>query len=182
MGRDFGRQLQFGKVGESVISRWLQARGHLVFPAYEKEVGTGKGPQLFAASGDLVLPDMLAFRGERILWVEAKHKTCFTWHRLTKRWVTGIDLRHYCEYQEVAARTGLPVFLMFWHPRAVPDPRDIAHGCPPECLTGLFGRNLAVLDECENHRSDRHGPTGMVYWTAQSLHLVARPQDVMEAA
>lgn len=177
MGR-FEQTLAMGRVGESAISRWLQARGHAVFPAYEIEEGSGKGPQLFAASGDLVLPDLLAFRDGRIRWFEAKHKTCFSWHRLTQRWVTGIDLRHYGEYREVAARTGVPVWLLFFHPMAEPSGEDMAHGCPHECPTGLFGNDLDVLAECENHRSDRHGKSGMVYWARDALRLIALADEV----
>lgn len=168
----FNRQLEFGRVGESVISNWLQSRGHLVFPAYEKEINTGKGPQLFCADGDLVLPDILVFSGEKIQWVEAKHKTCFSWHRITGRWVTGIDLRHYNEYLKVAERTNLPVWLMFYHPQDKPDNRDIQHGCPPQCPIGLFGNDIAWLKDNENHRSDRWGSSGMVYWAVESLILI----------
>lgn len=181
MARDFDHMLAQGRVGEGVISRWLQSRGHMVFPAYEKEIGSGKGPQLFSMSGDLVLPDILAFRGKRIHWVEAKHKTCFTWHRISRKWTTGIDLRHYGEYREVAARTETPVWLMFWHPKAEPNERDIPH-CPSECPTGLFGNDLAVLSECENHRSDKWGRTGMVYWAVENLKLLARAEELREAA
>jgi hypothetical protein len=177
---EFRSNLAFGRVGEGLISRWLQSRGHMVFPAYEKEIGRGKGPQLFSASGDLVLPDILAFCGPRIQWVEAKHKTCFTWHRISQKWTTGIDLRHYGEYQEVAARTSLPVWLMFWHPKSEPDARDIAHGCPDECPVGLFGNDLAFLADCENHRSDKWGKSGMVYWAHDRLKLIASVSD-MEA-
>lgn len=176
----FADQLQFGQVGESLISRWLQSRGHLVFPAYEKEIGSGKGPQLFSADGDLVLPDILAFCGKRIQWVEAKHKTCFTWHRITQRWTTGIDIRHYNEYQQVAARTELPVWLMFYHPHPAPNDRDIRHGCPQRCPTGLFGNDLSVLVNCENHRSDKWGKSGMVYWAAQSLKRIAPAESLAE--
>lgn len=182
MAEPFEQTLARGRVGESVISRWLQSRGHLVFPAYEVEIGTGKGPQLFSASGDLVLPDVLAFKGRTIHWVEAKHKTCFTWHRNTGRWTTGIDLRHYEEYQEVSARTSLPVWLMFWHPKSTPNPRDVDHGCPPECPTGLFGNEIGILTQRENHRSDRWGRSGMVYWAVQSLRLIAPATDLQEAA
>ena len=28
-------------------------------------------------------------------------RTAFSWHRLSGRWVTGIDLRHYEHYQEI---------------------------------------------------------------------------------
>ena len=178
MTGEFEQRLSFGRVGEGVISRWLQSRGHLVFPAYEKEIGSGKGPQLFCSAGDLVLPDILAFCGSRIQWVEAKHKTCFTWHRMTQRWTTGIDLRHYREYQEVAARTELPVWLMFYHPQSKPDDRDIKHGCPPECPTGLFGNDIETLSACENHKSSKWGKSGMVYWAVDSLRLIVPAESL----
>lgn len=181
MSRDFQQSLAKGRVGESIISKWLQSRGNMVFPAYEIEVSRGKGPQLFSASGDLVLPDLLAFKGKRIQWVEAKHKSCFTWHRISGRWTTGIDLRHYGEYQEVAARTGLPVWLMFWHPKPLPDERDIKHGCPRECPVGLFGNDIEILARCENHRSDKWGNSGMVYWAHQDLRMILTVDEMRVA-
>ena len=177
MGR-FEQNFATGQLGESLISRWLQGRGHAVFPAYQIEHQTGKGPQLFAASGDLVLPDLLAFRAGEIKWFEAKHKTCFTWHRISRRWTTGVDLRHYEEYQEVAHRTSLPVWLLFFHPKARPSENDLAYGCPAECPTGLFGNDIQILTDCESHRSDRHGRSGMVYWAHESLRLVAQAEEL----
>lgn len=174
----FERSIEFGQIGESIISRWLQARGHAVFPAYQVEQSTGKGPQLFAASGDLVLPDLLAFREGRAIWFEAKHKTCFSWYRLQQRWVTGIDLRHYGEYQEVAVRTALPVWLMFWHPMAEPSRNDRESGSPATCPTGLFGNDILNLTNCESHRSDRHGRSGMVYWAHDALRRLATKDQV----
>lgn len=171
----FDRALAFGQLGESHIAKWLQGRGHAVFPAYQLEHQTGKGPQLFCADRNLVLPDLLAFRDGKAQWFEAKHKTCFTWHRLTRRWVTGIDLKHYREYQEVADRTGLPVWLMFYHPRSEPSDNDKSHGCPAECPTGLFCGEIKTLRQCENHTSDRHGRSGMVYWAHSSLTKVSAP-------
>ena len=171
---NFDRALAFGQLGESYISKWLQSRGHAVFPAYQMEQDTGfKGPQLFTAEGDLVLPDLLAFRGGKAQWFEAKRKSCFTWHRITGRWVTGIDLRHYREYQHVKERTALPVWLMFYHPSARPSEGDLARGCPETCPAGLFGNEIGVLVGCENHRSDKHGRSGMVYWAHTSLRQVA---------
>lgn len=174
----FEQTLAQGRVGEGAISKWLQSRGHAVFPAYEVEKHSGKGPQLFAASGDLVLPDLLAFRAGRSIWIEAKHKTRFAWNRTRQEWVTGIDLRHYDEYQAVAARTALPVWLLFLHPKAEPSPADREHGCPPTCPTGLFGNDLNVLTKTESHRSDRHGRSGMVYWAVDQLRLVAPANEV----
>jgi hypothetical protein len=177
MGK-FDALLAAGRVGESAISKWLQGRGHMVFPAYEIEKAAGKGPQLFSATGDLVLPDLLAFRAGKIQWFEAKHKTCFTWHRISSRWVTGIDLRHYGEYLEVADRTALPVWVLFLHPKSQPSEADLGHGCPPECPTGLFGNDIAILTGCESHRSDRHGKSGMVYWAHDSLRRLAASEEL----
>lgn len=174
----FSSSLAFGQIGEGVISKWLQGRGHAVFPAYQVEQHTGKGPQLFAASGDLVLPDLLAFRQGKAIWFEAKHKTCFTWHRISQKWVTGIDLRHYGEYQEVAERTSVPVWLLFFHPKAKPSDGDAAYGCPDSCPTGLFGNDLSVLVNCESHRSDRYGKSGMVYWAHDVLRCLASVREV----
>lgn len=168
MGR-FEADLAFGQAGEQTVSEWLQSRGHMIFPAYEKEGGDFKGPQLFSADGDLVLPDLLAFRSGKAIWFEVKRKTCFTWHRLTCRWVTGIDQHHYEQYQKVADKTKLPVWLMFYHPQSKPDTRDIESGCPSACPAGLFGNDIAKLKDCENHRHANWGKTGMVYWAADSL-------------
>jgi hypothetical protein len=172
MGK-FEVALAFGQQGEQTVSKWLQSRGHMVFPAYEKEGGDFKGPQLFSSSGDLVLPDLLAFRSGKAIWFEVKRKTCFTWHRISKQWVTGIDLHHYGQYIEVSARTGLPVWLMFYHPKSTPDARDLSHGCPTSCPTGLFGNDIASLQSCENHRHEKWGKNGMVYWSNRSLKRLA---------
>jgi hypothetical protein len=174
----FEDKLAQGRVGEGAISKWLQGRGHSVSPAYEVERDSGKGPQLFAAAGDLVLPDLLAFRAGGAMWFEAKNKTRFAWHRLTQSWTTGIDLRHYGEYQEVAIRTGLPVWLLFLHLRSTPSDADIAHRCPPRCPTGLFGNELGRLTQTESHRSNRYGRSGMVYWAHDALRLLASVGDM----
>lgn len=171
----FQQSLRQGQAGESAISRWLQGRGCKVFPAYEKLIDTGKGPQLFTASGDFVLPDLLVFGSSEksIFWAEVKHKTRFTWHRRSQTWQTGIDLRHYREYCEIQSNTGLPVWLMFLHPKSKPSPSDIAHGAPSTCPSGLFGNALARLMFTESHRSEKHGRTGMVYWPQSALLRLA---------
>ena len=174
----FSDALAFGRIGESRISYWLQARGHLVMPAYEKELSSGKGPQLDRAQGDLVLPDMLVFNKRQTLWAEAKHKSVWTWHRASRSWTTGVCLRHYEHYCEVARRTEMPVWLMFWHPNAQPSLMDVEHGCPVTCPPGLFGGSLAELTHCESHRSMRWGKHGMVYWALKDLRRLATVADV----
>lgn len=187
----FENALQFGSVAEGLISAWLQSRGNSIMPAYQIEKSSGKGPQLFSSDGDFVAPDMLVFNANGIMWVEAKHKTHFTWHRVTSRWTTGIDMRHYHDYFMVEKQTKLPVWLMFFHGDSRPSADDIAHRCPPECPTGLFGAKLFDLVVSENHRSPRfdatrvgvvgHGRSGMVYWAPDAFKLLATCAEVRDA-
>lgn len=186
----FAQKLETGKVAEGLIAAWLQSRGSAVLPAYEIEKSSGKGPQLFSSEGDFVAPDMLTFTHNGVCWVEAKHKSVFTWHRVSKHWTTGIDLRHYGEYFHVLWRTKTPVWLLFYHRESMPAEIDRPH-CPPRCPTGLFGGSLLDLVILENHRSPRldeertgikgHGRSGMVYWTFESLKRLASKEDVERA-
>ena len=182
MPGDFSQKLGFGQVGEGLISRWLQSRGCSIFPAYEMETEDGKakpGPRMFSASGNLILPDMLAFGGREMFWVEAKRKTCFAWNRNREKWVTGIDQHHYEQYQEVAEKTGLPVWIMFWHPHGNPSHIDTKHDCPEECPTGLFGDDIRRLVLNESHRWPFYGRSGMVYWAHESLRRIASVEDIL---
>lgn len=154
----FQSNLAVGKADESAIARWLLSRGFSVLPVYEKIIDEGKGPQLFTGGGSLIAPDLLAIKAEKTLWIEAKHKTAFTWHRMTGRWTTGIDLRHYRDYLRVAYVTTWPVWLLFLHDGGQ------AKDSPPNSPSGLFGNDLLVLAKNENHRSLRYGHSGMVYW------------------
>ena len=111
----FDAALKYGVAGETAIARWLRARGNGVMPDYEKIVDTGTGLQIFLTDIELIAPDFLTFKGGKALWVEAKHKSAFTWHRISGRWVTGIDKRHYEHYLRVAEESGWPVWLLFLH-------------------------------------------------------------------
>lgn len=176
----FEQSLKRGRIAESRIATWLLRRGAHVLPAYEIEIPRFKGPQFYSSTGSYASPDLLVFAADGMLWVEAKHKSVFSWHRLTQRWTTGIDLHHYEQYQEVARLSGLPVWLLFLHSDSAPHVRDLEAGCPPECPTGLFGNELSILVRRENHRAQPlingsgHGRTGMVYWARDSLRLLAK--------
>lgn len=183
----FEDKLAVGKVGESLIARYMMSRGNSVLPVYEIEKSHGKGPQLFSASREMVAPDMLVFSNGKAHFIEAKHKTVFTWHRNSQQWTTGIDLRHYGDYLRVAKETKLDVYLLFYHTSATPNSRDVQHGCPTECPTGLFCGEIFRLVLSENHRSlpfDHgrdfvgHGKTGMVYWKESALKKIATVEEV----
>ena len=164
-----------GQAGESAISKWLQRRGYAVMPVYEKLLDTGKGPQLFMPHNRrLIAPDIFAFSGDKTYWIEAKHKTAFTWHRITERWVTGIDLRHYEDYLVVDSSTPWPVWLMFLQRGGQ------AKDSPADSPSGLYGNTLDYLRKHENHRHQNWGKTGMVYWAIEHLKFIAPLHDVLE--
>ena len=167
---DFPQQLAIGRTGESVIARWLQARGYAVLPVYEKSERDYKGPALYAIEGPLIAPDMLAFLPTgKAFWIEAKTKDAFSWHRKTQRWVTGIDLRNYEDYQRVQAVSPWPVWLLFLQGDGV------AKDTPDGMIAprGLFGRALTYLLKHENHRFADYGTSGMVYWSDTTLLKIA---------
>jgi len=173
----FEDNLAFGKIGESEIAEWLKSRGHSVLPVYEKEIIEGKGPQFFGSRGNFAAPDLFIFPG--CIWIEAKHKTVFSWYRVDQKWETGIDLNHYEDYKKVRHLSGRPVFLVFLHRSEIPDHRDLKKGSPSKCPTGIFVGNLDKLIGCESHRSNRHGWHGMVYWREEVLTKInTTPLDV----
>lgn len=177
----FEEALKFGRLAETDIVRWLRRKGNSIITCYEIQHDTGKGPRFFAPTTAYVAPDILVFSGSgKVLWCEAKHKTVFSWYRKGRRWVTGIDRRHYRDYQNVASITGLPVWLLFLHVSGAPSAVDIGY-CPVECPTGLYGGNLDFLTQNESHQSDRHGTSGMVYWDEKVLTLLASVEEVNSA-
>jgi hypothetical protein len=171
----FEEKLKEGLLGEGEISKWFISRGYSVLPAYEVELNHGKGPRLFTKEGTLISPDLLVFNASRILWIEAKTKSAFTWHRLSRTWQTGIDRKHWGHYLCVAARTPFPVGILFLH-----KPNCTAKDTPEGMVSpsGLFGNNIASLKDSVHHTSCLHGPSGMVYWTLGNLKKIAEYNDV----
>lgn len=160
----FDVQLKRGKIGESQIANWFKSKGYHVLPVYEIEKNQYAGPAVFSVNGEkIIAPDMLIFGKEKpIYWIEAKHKNAFTWHRKSKRFVTGIDLHHYKEYQKLSKLIDWPIWLLFLHKPG------IAKDSPPG-PSGLFGNNLEYLMQNENHRHANWGKSGMVYWAIDKL-------------
>lgn len=172
----FARSLSVGQLGESKIAQWLNRRGWAVLPVYDVEMNTGKGPRLFAPDDKLIALDMFAFHPSKraALWIEAKHKTVFTWHRISRKWTTGIDLRHYGDYLRIADMSPWPVWLLFLHSQDRTQRRDEPWPCP----TGLFGQTLDYLRAHENHRHENWGRTGMVYWAHERLVQLATLAEI----
>jgi hypothetical protein len=163
----FEHDLAQGKVGESEIARWLMARGKHVLPVYEIEKGQYAGPALYTSSGEcIVAPDILAFNESQVVWIEAKHKSAFTWHRITKRFVTGIDAHHFRQYLKISELVDWPVWLLFLHRNGT------AKDSPPG-PSGLYGGEIKRLSSCINHTHKNWGKEGMVYWAENTLHKLS---------
>ena len=169
-------QLRQGQIGESEIGKWVIGRGSCVLPVYEIELDHGKGPRFWTPKGTLVAPDMFVMPA--MIWIEAKHKSVFTWYRKKERWVTGIDLHHYRDYQQVQKTSGRRVWLLFLHRESTPHFRDLDAGCPEQCPVGLFGAALDVLTKNESHQHENWGPHGMVYWAVPPLKLISTLEDM----
>src|SRR6266446_818538 len=168
LGKAFQETFRFGEDGENVIANFLIDSGWHVLPVYEKEGGDFKGPRVYTAERtELVAPDILSFRNGKIRWVEAKHKTVFTWHRLSKQWVTGIDRHHWKQYQRIFDLIGYELWILFLHKESIPDDRDLRY-CNGQSPVGLFGNSIENLKMTINHEHNNHGKTGMIYWGHKS--------------
>lgn len=167
----FEQKLTYGKAGESRIANYFKSKGYSVLPIYEKEMTEFKGPTLFGFdSSDIIAPDMLVFSESKCFWIEAKRKSAFSWHRNTGRWTTGIDMHHYENYLQIANKySPWPVWLFFLHEDGTA--KDTPQG--KVSPTGLYAGELLNLRENENHRNERWGKHGMVYWAKESLKKLA---------
>lgn len=137
----FAEKLAWGKVGESMIARWLMKQGHAVAPLYNELGSDDKGPRMFALTRNLILPDMLMAKDGNSLFVEAKRKSRFSWFRNRKDWTTGISLRLFNDYLEVRKRTGLPLWLYFLQEGG----KDRDAPPPGDSPRGLFGGEILML-------------------------------------
>lgn len=170
----FKNKLAYGQIGESKIAVWLRAQGRYVLPAYEKEIDNNKGPHLFCPTGELVVPDMLVINGLKVAWIEAKHKSVFSFYRKKGQWETGINLRHYGQYLQVAQVISWPIWILFLHEKD----RDLSRpGEPWPCPTGLFGQSIEILKTRVSHTSDRWA-NGMIYWAHKDLKELASLKEV----
>ena len=177
----FNDNLSFGKLGEGLIASWLRSRGQYVLPAYEIEMQEGKGPRLFAPDREYITPDLLVFNSDGVRWIEAKHKSVFTWHRISNRWTTGIDRNHYQEYIALAEDWPWEIWLLFLHEKDEPAPRDKPYPSGL-CPVGLFGNNLLVLKETVNHEHAGWGRHGIVYWAEDKLIKLASIEKIKESS
>lgn len=174
---NFQEALETGKAGESLIARYFLEHGYSVLPIYKTSPCETKGPVLYSAmSGPLIAPDMLVFKGQQVLWIEAKLKTAFVWYRKAEKWITGINTHHYQQYLTIQEeRPDWPIWLLFLQQNGIAKDTPEGKASP----TGLFGNALDYLSQhvtVEYPRSE-HG-RGMVCWEIDALKLLAPLADL----
>lgn len=187
--KNFNDSFAYGRVGENDVGQWLnQVEKWLHLPAYEIEIPSGKGPRFIASTGEeLIAPDLLSVKRIRkrllVRWHEIKHKNRFSWRYTAKPpcWQTGIDERHYLDYIKVLKDSTIDVYVLFLHERSDPSQKDLEHGSPAVCPTGLYGQSLDYLMAHVDHR-DKHTSYGrdypMVYWNECDLKRLATLEEV----
>ena len=156
----FEARLSFAKAIERAGEEWLKRRGWLVLsPSDYSGPDDDKPPSLHGAARSFVLPDTLAFRAGRARFVECKWKTAATFHRVTQRWETGIQLRHWEDYRRVRAESGVPTWIVWVHGRE----RE------------MRGMDLEGLSELSPRPYDgpKMGPGGMIFFPWQGLVRLA---------
>lgn len=170
----FEQYLAMGQEGETVISRWLMRRGNHVLPAYDPKGDNHKGPRMFAPDGGgLVIPDIMGFRLGRSFWVEAKTKTGFDWHRKSGSWTTGLDVRHFRDYEKIQKVSGLDVWVMF-----LQNGKPTKNSPPPSMNivqpSGLYCEALSYLRDHVHHEHEGK----MLYWQDTDLRRLALLSEV----
>jgi hypothetical protein len=175
--------IERGRVGERLIRRYLHSRGSAMLPVCQQDVFKPDAfPRVYVADGRaLIAPDFIGFNRKRVYWIEAKRKVVFTWY--DGQWKTGIDADVFDNY--VALREhGTPyaplwvLFLQMDQPTA----ECIAQkGCPAECPTGLWGREIRALTALKPDYNASFGLGGMYFWRVRDLKKLATLEEVMAA-
>ena len=163
----FRAALDAARQWEKALAGWVRAKGWHVLPTYDfSGKGDDKAPKLLAPPGqvDLVMPDLQCFRSGACRWIECKWKTQATWHRVTKRWVTGISLRLANHYIKVQQLTGADVSLLFLHER-----EGEVRGGPMREIEPLWAHDYG---------GGRMGRHGMRFWRWEEMPLRATLAEV----
>lgn len=103
------QEWRLGQWGEREVRRKFEREGWFVVPVHLIE--HEGAPGLTQALRKFVLPDLQVAGGAEMRWVEVKTKTRAAFYQKTGQWRHGIALRHWNDYLDVCAESGLPGYL-----------------------------------------------------------------------
>lgn len=131
MRSDFEEQRARSRAFEIAWTKFLQERGYYTLATYDFSGNADeKAPRLLSIQRGLVVPDVLAFHGQRPgAWFEVKLKSHADVYRKTNTLETGFATRHLNAYRAVKELTGLNVWLVFIHQR-----ENVVRTCELESL------------------------------------------------
>lgn len=108
----FQDQLAFGEEGEKSIAEMLINRGVSILPLYQFK-NHDQTPFLLTREEKLTMPDLTCWKNGDAYFVECKRKN--KWVHFNGQMETGLNLKHFKEYEKIKALTNLDVWLFFLH-------------------------------------------------------------------
>ena len=158
----FKENYEYGKVGESLVAKWLRKRGNHIMPVYEKVIeGEFRGPAIFPHVGKpFAAPDMFVFTKTTAMWVESKRKGLMTFRDVSRTWQVGIKMKDFNNYLNLIKMSPFQVWIFF----LVTGGHDEYNRLSPG---GLYCENLANLLETFDHYD--YEESDMIYWNDEDL-------------
>lgn len=157
-----------GRVGEEIISYYLQKSGCWIIPSYAftDDEGEEKAPRLQKFMAGYIIPDLDVSKEGTRFWVEAKTKCAPTFTRIMQQFEHGIPLRHYQHYLRVQRITGCKVYLFIYEETS----REILY--------------IKLDDIHTNHRiysGNKMSYGGMIFFPKDTLQLWKQvPQEIVD--
>lgn len=102
----FEDRLAKGRRFEDICAAWLKMDGWLIDTKYDSETLT---PPVMASNEiELALPDIIACKGGRALWIEAKFK-----NRMLQHPATGFSTTAWIKYLRLQKESGINIIFLF---------------------------------------------------------------------
>lgn len=110
--RNFSELLAFGEEGEQIIAEMLIEKGAAVLPLYQFK-NHDNAPFMLTESEKITLPDLCCWLKGNNFFVECKRKN--QWVKFKGQTETGLNEKHFYEYEKIKAITGKKVYIFFIH-------------------------------------------------------------------
>lgn len=174
----FDDKLRWGGEAERAVSLWLQRRGWYVLPTYDYSgEDDNKAPKLEGQARSLVIPDLLAAQfSHGSCWLEVKRKTKADYTYTTGRHETGISLRLWNDYKDVAHESGIDASVIFVHERE----DQIRAGRIRTLNNGSCRHGLCEQPIRRDSSSPQMGR--MVFFCWECLGYIAQTSEVLRGA
>ncbi len=111
----FRERLAFGEEGEHEIAEFLIQKGVSILPLYQFE--SYHAPYILRHDNTIVSPDLICFKNDAFM-IDVKTKN--QWVEYKGRVETGMNEKHYNQYNRLRNLTGKEVYIIFNHKKEEP--------------------------------------------------------------